>query len=290
MTCTNPIRVYKYAPTDAGMDVPCGKCTMCRIRRASDWAIRCEHEMEDWEHACFARFSYNDENLPDDLGVSKDELQRLFKRLRKRLGVPIKYLACGEYGETTERPHYHALIFGYSRRWQFAGDNQLRNHSNFHWNGTCWNVIHGPLSDCWTKGHVTLGYAGPQAARYIAGYTLKSNVGKLNGYHHDGRPAPFLLASRGIGKRYVARNMDRLNRDLHLKRNKKEIGLPRQYHIWLGTTTEQRKEKAEEYLKDIQEYWEERNKGTNMHLWIMNDRRQKQKLAEHREELNARTL
>ena len=166
---------------------------MCRIRRASDWAIRCEHEMEEWQHASFIRLSYADENLPADHSVSKSELQNFFKRLRKRLGTPIKYLACGEYGEQTERPHYHALIFGYDRRWQFAGDNRLRSHPNFHWNGTCWNVIHGPLVDTWTKGQITLGYAGPNAARYIAGYTLKSNIGKLNGSHHDGRPAPFLL-------------------------------------------------------------------------------------------------
>lgn len=294
VTCTNPIRIYKHAPTDAGMDVPCGKCTMCRIKRASDWAIRCEHEMEEWEHASFIRLSYDEEHIPRDRSVNKRELQLFFKRLRKRLGTPIAYLACGEYGENkariegpsqlTERPHYHILLFGYGRRWGFKGDDKLRYHPNFQWNGTCWNVIHGPLKDTWGKGHITLGVAGPQSARYIAGYTLKSNVGKLNGTFHDGRTAPFLLVSRGIGKRYVARNADKLSRDLHIKKNGKELALPRQYHIWLGTTTDELKKKAEEYLQDVAEYWEARNKGHNMHLWIMADRRNKAKLKEHSRE------
>ena len=294
MTCTNPIRVHKYAPTDAGMDVPCGKCTQCRIQKANEWAIRCEHELEDWDDACFVRLSYDEEHIPEDRSVKPRDLTLFLKRLRKRLGTPIGYLACGEYGENkariegptqlTQRPHYHILLFGYGRRWGFNGDNRLRYHSNFQWNGTCWNVIHGPLKECWDKGQITLGVAGPQSARYIAGYTLKSNVGRLSkgARFHDGRHAPFFRVSRGIGYRYCIRNRDKLSQQLSIRKNGKELGLPRQYHVWLGTTTEELAAKAQEANADQKEYWEARNKGKNMHLWIMQDRRNKAGLAEHR--------
>jgi hypothetical protein len=36
------------------------------------------------------------------------------KRLRKKIQpLKIRFFHCGEYGDKTRRPHYHALIFGY---------------------------------------------------------------------------------------------------------------------------------------------------------------------------------
>ena len=33
------------------------------------------------------------------------------KRLRARVGAPIRYFACGEYGDKFSRPHYHVIFF-----------------------------------------------------------------------------------------------------------------------------------------------------------------------------------
>jgi hypothetical protein len=34
--------------------------------------------------------------------------------LRKKISpLKIRFFHCGEYGDKTRRPHYHALIFGY---------------------------------------------------------------------------------------------------------------------------------------------------------------------------------
>ena len=39
---------------------------------------------------------------------------KLSKRLRDRVGYGrFRFYACGEYGETTNRPHYHAILFNY---------------------------------------------------------------------------------------------------------------------------------------------------------------------------------
>ena len=43
--------------------------------------------------------------------LSKDDLQKFFKRLRKNYGKKVRYFACGEYGPKHYRPHYHLLFF-----------------------------------------------------------------------------------------------------------------------------------------------------------------------------------
>ena len=282
----------KYAPEEGGLLVPCGKCTPCRIQKANEWAIRCEHEMEDWDHYSFITLTYDDEHIPEGNQLEPRELQRFLKRLRKRLGHSFKYLAAGEYGENkaniagpsilTERPHYHILLFGYDRRWRFNGDDQLRSHPNFLWNGKSWNVIHGPLKDCWDKGHIWLTGVGKGSARYIAGYTLKSNVKKIGKYHHDGRIASFFRVSRGLGYRYCMRNADTLSRTLSLQRAGKQIGMPRQYHTWLGITTEQRAARAKKLKKEEEQHWDDKNK-LNDHtlLWKLEEARQRSNQYEH---------
>lgn len=43
--------------------------------------------------------------------LSKSDLQKFLKRLRKAYGKKVRYFACGEYGPKTFRPHYHLLFF-----------------------------------------------------------------------------------------------------------------------------------------------------------------------------------
>ena len=61
--------------------------------------------------------TFNDENLGDN-NLEKSELQKFFKRLRKRhekdINFKIKYLACGEYGKKRGRKHYHVILIGYN--------------------------------------------------------------------------------------------------------------------------------------------------------------------------------
>ena len=55
--------------------------------------------------------TYDDAHLPEHGQLWKDELQRFFKRLRKG-GYKFRYVASGEYGEKTRRPHFHIALFG----------------------------------------------------------------------------------------------------------------------------------------------------------------------------------
>ena len=101
--------------------IPCGKCVECRLEKQRQWAIRCKHESRSWKKNCFITITYNDESIPYDWSVRKAELQNFFKRLRRNLErkgrdlkkMPLRYFACGEYGDRRKRPHYHAILFNY---------------------------------------------------------------------------------------------------------------------------------------------------------------------------------
>ena len=96
--------------------VPCGKCILCRNSIIREWKTRCVCESQfSTSHPFFITLTFNDENLPLQ-GVDKRHLQLFFKRLRERcryykLADNIRYLACGEYGKNTKRPHYHAILW-----------------------------------------------------------------------------------------------------------------------------------------------------------------------------------
>ena len=102
---------------------PCGKCLLCRKRKANALAARAVAET----NTCgvpplFITFTYNNFNLPKtDLGhqtLQKVDFQLFMKRLRSLLDGEciehnLRYLACGEYGHKTKRPHYHVLLWNF---------------------------------------------------------------------------------------------------------------------------------------------------------------------------------
>lgn len=103
--------------------VPCGSCIICRKRKANALATRAIMETETTGSVpLFITLTYNPEHLPkNEYGyetLRKLDLQLFFKRLRSLLdnqSIPhsLRYLACGEYGSKTKRPHYHLLLWGF---------------------------------------------------------------------------------------------------------------------------------------------------------------------------------
>lgn len=163
--------------------LPCGRCGACRVNRAIEWSNRLLFEADYHTDVSFWTLTYASENEPQNHSISKRELQLFFKRLRKFLDVPIKYFACGEYGETYGRPHYHAIIFGLK-----------------------WTEEEVVLK-CWNLGHVKSGTFNRSRARYVAGYMLKEVDSAID---LRGRTPPFLLMSKGLGKRFAKDNAERI--------------------------------------------------------------------------------
>ena len=79
--------------------------------------MRMLHELSDYEDAVFVTLTYDEDHIPSNHSLKKSDLQKWFKRVRKEIEPKkIRYFACGEYGDKTQRPHYHAIIFGLSLR------------------------------------------------------------------------------------------------------------------------------------------------------------------------------
>ena len=149
--------------------------------------------------SCMLNLTYDDAHLPEYGQLYKEDLQRFFKRLRKA-GFKFKYVASGEYGDISRRPHFHIALFGCD----FGHDRTIFGRSS---NGER-TYVSNAVAQCWKYGHHLIGSLTFESAAYIARYVLK----KAKGTHvspplavlDDGeivRPNPeFLIMSKGIGR------------------------------------------------------------------------------------------
>lgn len=132
---------------------------------------------EDGLESSFITLTYEDKYLPKDFSLDKSHFQKFMKRLRKKAGR-VRFYHCGEYGDLNERPHYHALIFGYDfpDREIFSTQNGIRCYTSSF------------LSDLWPFGYSTVGDCTFQSAAYVARYIMKKKYGQesqLNYYRMD---------------------------------------------------------------------------------------------------------
>lgn len=182
--------------------VPCGQCLGCRLDWAADWALRCEKEAKQWPHNSFVTLTYSDEELP--IGgttrstVSKREFQLFMKRLRFELGDGIRFFASGEYGDTNDRAHYHALLFNCA-----FPDRVLWRQGRGH------PLYRSPILErLWPFGFSTIGEVNYQTSNYVARYVVKKLRGSLAQTQYADREPPFVLMSRnpGIGASWFAKH------------------------------------------------------------------------------------
>jgi hypothetical protein len=148
------------------MTISCGQCIGCRLERSRQWAIRCVHEQQMHEESCFITLTYNDENLPYGNSLNRPDFQKFMKRLIKKTH-PIRLFYCGEYGDETLRPHYHAILFGFrpTDGIIYKTDGEITSYTS------------KLLTQTWGLGFATFGEATFESASYCASYTRK----KING-------------------------------------------------------------------------------------------------------------
>jgi len=249
MPCYSPLTGYSSRhPTEKGkfkivfnrsagyvdkpMSVPCGNCIGCRIDRSRMWALRCTHEARMHSTSCFVTLTYDDDHLPPAQTLVKKHLQDFFKRLRKK-GYVFRYFAAGEYGDQTQRPHYHAILFGID----FSGDRKiLRRNKQGHDLFTS-----ETLSSTWGMGHCTIGNFSYTTAAYTARYVLKKVTGKNADDHYtrvlpytgeivDVQPEFALMSSKpGIGNSWYQKfKLDAFPSDFLVNEGKKHT-VPRYY-------------------------------------------------------------
>ena len=68
---------------DQPVDIACGQCQECRLQKARDWAMRCNHEAAMHQDNCFVTLTYDDVNLPKYGSLEPDHLSTFMKDLRE---------------------------------------------------------------------------------------------------------------------------------------------------------------------------------------------------------------
>lgn len=173
----------------------------------------------------FVTLTYSENDLPTCTSASSSntwptlnpkDLSNWLKLLRKEISPQrIRYYCVGEYGENTNRPHYHVALFGYPPcrygRSRYS-KSQLR---------CC--VPCDTILRTWKKGQVFVGTLEPHAAQYIAGYVTKKMT-KVDDPRLDGRHPEFARMSLrpGIGADamddvasvYLQLNLDKTEADV----------------------------------------------------------------------------
>ena len=179
------------------VDVPCGSCLGCRQAKARDWALRSCMELEEYGKGVFITLTFDPQHCPVE--VSKRDVQLFMKRLRRRFEARVlRYLACGEYGELSGRPHYHLIVFG-------VGLSDLPGSVLVRSGNTPESFLYSSptISHCWPYGFNSVAECTFNNCLYVARYGVKALATKREG---------FLLMSRrpGLGVPWIKANADKV--------------------------------------------------------------------------------
>lgn len=272
MPCYHPVDAYRtptgitFNPNDKTvlhpMQIPCGQCTGCRLRRAQDWMLRCKHEAAQWDHNCFVTLTYGRDKLPPNGSLHYPDYQAFMKRLRSAYeGQTIRFYMCGEYGPTTLRPHYHACLFNLD----FA-DKQPCGKS------ASGNLIYKSqqLEKLWGHGLTTVQPFTPQTAAYTARYVvdkLTGALGERSREHIDAdgeiqhRTPEFSKSSLkpGIGATWYAKFQKDVHPNDYVIHEGRKHQVPKYYDKLLAQT-----QLGEQYEDEIK-YQRQQRANTNAH-------------------------
>lgn len=196
--CVRPMNVRE-------MVVPCGKCFECKRRDRSDWTIRLQDE---FKQGYFYTLTYNNENLPKNKRVDKEEIKLFLKALRERIRrkdetFNFKYFIVGEYGGRFSRAHYHLIT----------------NYSNI-------DIIR----NVWNKGYVDSRKINNARCNYVTKY-IQKNIGWRKDDKREKGEKEFRLMSKGLGKPYIEKYGKQHRNDLLMHRvvYGKSYAMPRYY-------------------------------------------------------------
>lgn len=147
------------------MILPCGYCINCFINKKYDYRNRCKNEFDKFKFSYFITLTYDDFNNPKVL--IKKHIQNFCKYLKKYIGR-FGYLLAGEYGDVSDRPHYHLVIFT-----DFVFEKNLLLGNGYFSNDL--------IKKCWlNRGFVSVKFADNKAVNYLTSYSLKSDQKRQN--------------------------------------------------------------------------------------------------------------
>lgn len=248
----------------APVQIPCRQCLECRLSYAREWAIRCVHEAQVHEQNSFITLTYADDKLKSEKLIESD-FDEFIKKLRHhpytdadgiyrsrhqtpKIGPPYKpkfgVFGVGEYGEKTKRPHWHAIIFGWSPTDAVPKYTTEAGHQV---------AASKTLNTCWGHGIAEVGTVTIDSAGYCARYSAKKLVHGFDG-EHEYEPIPKKSLKPAIGKRWLEKYCNDVFNYGKLIHDFKDVGtIPRYYESWF------KKNHPEKWLRYIEKIKLEKN-------------------------------
>lgn len=224
--------------------VPCGYCGNCLSRKRQDWSYRIKQELKRAKTADFLTLTYAPEHIqtsPSGLPtLVKSDFPQFIKQIRTETSRTLprgykwpqmRYYTVGEYGEQTQRPHIHSILF------------------NLH------PDIKPKTLDIWSRGNIDFGTVEGGSIGYVTGYVINRH-----GDYQD-RQKPFALISKGMGANYLTSNYNYHKHGKRFDVNNQGIpgALPRYYQERIFNKHERelyrsqvQAEMQENYHKEIQ--------------------------------------
>lgn len=148
--------------------------------------------MQHGENA-FLTLTYADEHLPvlpnGQATLVPKHAQDFLKRFRKSIEpIRVRYFLVGEYGDETQRPHYHLALFGYPSclygTTRISAQRRVNGVQKQYCCERCETV-----KEAWGLGNTYGGELSQFSAQYIAGYVVKKltrkDDPKLNGRYPE---------------------------------------------------------------------------------------------------------
>lgn len=215
------------------LQLPCGKCDECLLKRSRDWSVRCYHESLSYTDSCFLTITYNEKNLPFNNGVPTlcySDIQKFMKRLRKdlfkRYNIKVRFFCSREYGGKTFRPHYHIILFGFCPK----------NLNFFRKSYSSLPIYRSPYFEkIWSKGYVFVGTTTPKSIGYVARYTLDKVKHQKELNFNEFREKEGMACSKrpALGKNWFYDNLQTFTERCFLSIEGKKFGIPKTYMNWL---------------------------------------------------------
>lgn len=187
MKCTRPITLSHGT-------VGCGQCLPCRVHKRREWTGKLIMESLTYaqDDNLFCTFTYNEENIPPDGSLNREhgrslrlDLRDALRRQNPSAHAP-RFFWVGEYGDESQRPHYHAILFG------------------------CGHATRSvDLEAIWGKGYVQASPPVTEQLAYCASYCVKKLTRK-DDYRLGTRHPEYAQMSRrpALGDEFIRRLAD----------------------------------------------------------------------------------
>ena len=184
MSCCHKFRVKnKYGQFKLA---PCGQCINCISSKQRYLSHKIQGDVAHHAHnnigSSFVTLTVDDNHTTHS--VQKAELQKFIKRLRKNTGVDFKHLSIGDYGDQTQRNHYHSLLIGFP--------SELRDY----------------VRKSWDFGFSSTDAITPVNINYVVRYLSKFTSDYKNLFDEQNLEPPFSIRSHDIGKYFFDDNFD----------------------------------------------------------------------------------